>query len=209
MEEKINSGDGEEKRRAAFKHKTGGQGWAKRVLVGSSAATGIGATIGLIGGAAKGHPVRAFALPVTINFAIAGSFLSGMTEVTRAMLRTEPGSYTNTIGGGMISGIVLARLQGIAASPFSMGLLFAAVGTGCQFAANQWDEYRLKKFVDTLPDDAFPEEFRETRKEMVEEANKERSWPSWLPFRKLSEEEFQHKAELARRMKQERGSVDE
>ncbi|VVA98415.1 unnamed protein product [Arabis nemorensis] len=105
----------------------------KRLLITSLLAGVIGGGAGLVSKHRKAHPN----IPTiyATNCAIVAGCYCGAREFVRITRRSEHGDLMNSAIGGFFSGALLGRLQGGPHGAFRYSIIFAAVGTACDYAA--------------------------------------------------------------------------
>ncbi|CAN8268551.1 unnamed protein product [Cochlearia groenlandica] len=104
----------------------------KRLLLTSLLAGVIGGGAGLVSKHRKAHPN----IPTVYatNYAIVAGCYCGAREFVRITRRSEHDDLMNSAIGGMFSGALLGRLQGGPQGAFRYSLLFATLGTACDYA---------------------------------------------------------------------------
>ncbi|XP_024009727.1 uncharacterized protein LOC18014146 isoform X2 [Eutrema salsugineum] len=102
----------------------------KRVLITSLLA---GGGVGLVSKHRKAYPN----IPTiyATNFAIVAGCYCGAREFVRITRRSEHEDLMSSAIGGLFSGALLGRLQGGPHGAFRYSVIFAAMGTACDYAA--------------------------------------------------------------------------
>ncbi|CAM6087184.1 unnamed protein product [Calypogeia fissa] len=163
----------------------GGEGWASRIgyrtLYGAAAGTGSGLLVGIY----KGSNIPKWMGSMGTNCALITLCFCGSQELVRELRASDPDDLENCVLGGLASGGLLGRIQGGPSRALPCALLFAAVGTGVQFGANQLKEYRLRQFLERTSTELRPKaEVKETKPVVEKESWK---FPEWFPIQVLDE----------------------
>lgn len=178
------NGGGEPKqglgRRPVSKYE-GSKGWQERIYIPTLAAGLLGGGAGLLGGYFKGHGMVKLSSAYAINLAIVTSCFCGAQELARELRAAEPGDPINSVLGGIASGGFLGRIQGGRPRAFQYAFMFALIGTGLQFGAHKFQEYRSQPFLESSSTDTLGEADKQSEKKWL-------SWPEWAPIQKLDEE---------------------
>lgn len=170
----------------------GSRGWAARITTRTLCAATVGAVAGLgIGICKRQNPFR-WLTSMGANCALATCCFCGFQELTRELRAADPDDWANCFLGGLASGALLGRLHGGPSRALPTALLFASVGTGIHIGALQLSEYRLQRFLASLPHDG-------SGAGPLQSAIKPKAWldfelPEWFPIKKLNEEAAKKRA---------------
>lgn len=159
----------------------GSKGWQERIYIPTLAAGVLGGGAGLLGGYFKGHGMAKLSSAYAINLAIVTSCFCGAQELARELRAAEPGDPINSVLGGIASGGFLGRIQGGKPRAFQYAFMFALIGTGLQFGAHKFQEYRSQPYLESLSTDTLGKAENPSEKKWL-------SWPEWAPIQKLDEE---------------------
>lgn len=159
----------------------GSKGWQERIYIPTLAAGVLGGGAGLLGGYFKGHGMAKLSSAYAINLAIVTSCFCGAQELARELRAAEPGDPINSVLGGIASGGFLGRIQGGKPRAFQYAFMFALIGTGLQFGAHKFQEYRSQPYLESLSTDTLGKAEKPSEKKWL-------SWPEWAPIQKLDEE---------------------
>lgn len=159
----------------------GSKGWQERIYIPTLTAGVLGGGAGLLGGYSRGHGMARLSSAYAINLAIVTSCFCGAQELVRELRAAEPGDPINSVLGGIASGGFLGRIQGGRPRAFQYAFMFALVGTGMQYGAHKFQEYRSQQYLESSSTDTLGEAEKPSEKKWW-------AWPEWAPIQKLDEE---------------------
>lgn len=163
--------------------------WKETILIPTILAGTVGAGVGLLSRHRQVKGVGSIPAMYAANLAIVTGCYCGAREFVRETRTSKPYDLLNSVGGGIMSGALLGRLQGGQLGAARYAILFAAAGTSIDFAVLQMKPTYQKYKEQILSSWKPPSEWK---------------MPEWSPIQILDEEALAKKRARERQMYEER-----
>ncbi|WCJ37996.1 Mitochondrial import inner membrane translocase subunit Tim17/Tim22/Tim23 family protein [Euphorbia peplus] len=155
------------------------ENWKERILIPTLVAGIAGGGVGLVSKHRHVHGLANISATYATNLGLVTAFYSGAREYVRVTRKSEPDDLINSVIAGFGTGAILGRLQGGQYGAFRYSIIFAAVGTGVDFAT-----IKLRPMIRSLKE-------------------KKVDWtklPEWSPIQVLDEEALAAKEERKKQL---------